>query len=531
MDENADTSSTAALRFALTKAFGENVTVTPSIFYQKTEVDDQSVFQRYAPGNGPGPEGLQNVRLIGQPSEDEFYVAALDVEVDMPGATFSSVTSYYSRDANTLIDVTNLFGFFSDGYGDPRGMEFPTAYSDAARQPAFQTQRNFSQEVRLASDNPEAPVQWLLGAFYSSARQLEDVNMYSSALADQIGEDPASALLYTGGKTIDTQIAAFGQLDVRLAEGLTATAGLRVAHYKSDFTQFSGGYYNDGVPPIAVGEQAETPLTPKLGLTYSPNDDSMFYASASRGYRVGGANSPLPDYCEAPAPETYESDYVWSYEIGTKNRFFDRKLLVDASAFYLEWKNIQENLFLPCGFGFNANAGDAVSKGFDVALQLDVTPDLQLGLSAAYSDTKHVQDAYYAGFLIVQEGDSVGALPQVVAPWNINASVRYDFTLSDEVGGYFFVEDRYRSANPGPFASNIPESVGYFPDFVPNPETNLVNLKIGLEFDGVEAAFFVNNLTNEQPFLYKNVDVPGSNIIAYSTFRPRTFGVSLDYFF
>lgn len=528
-EKDADRSSTQSYRLAFTKALGDNLEVTPSFVYQKSKTSDTSVFQQYS--FDPAPPKLESVKLLPQPTTDEFYLASLDVQADLGSANLAAVSSYYSREGDTLVDITNLFGSFSGGYGDPRGDEFPTSYADAGRQPASVRQEIFTQEVRLASDNPDAMVSWLVGAFYSHARQDDEVNVFSPALAALNGLTPDDTLLYSASRAIDTQAAIFGQIDVRLTDKVTANIGLRAAWNRADIKQYSGGYYNDGVPPVSGAVKEETPLTPKLGLTYKPDERNMYYASISRGYRVGGGNTPLPDYCEAQPKATYASDYVWNYEIGAKNRLFDGRVQIEASAFVLKWKNIQENPFLPCGFAFNANAGNAESKGFDISVQASVTPNLSLGLGVAYADAKHEQDSFYEGFLLVRKGDAVGAVPQVVSPWNVNVTARYDIPLPDEYDAYVWVENLYRSKNEGPFSSEDPASLAYFPDLHANPATNELNARIGIVRGPVEASLFVNNLTNSQPKLYKNVDFSGSAIVSYSTFRPRTVGISLDYKF
>ena len=66
-------------------------------------------------------------------------------------------------------------------------------------------------------------------------------------------------------------------------------------------------------------------------------------------------------------PGQYASDSLWSYEIGSKNTFFDHRLQINASLFYIDWNNIQQNVYLPaCGEQFTANLGKAKSEGGDI---------------------------------------------------------------------------------------------------------------------------------------------------------------------
>src|SRR5713226_5810785 len=66
-------------------------------------------------------------------------------------------------------------------------------------------------------------------------------------------------------------------------------------------------------------------------------------------------------------PGQYSSDSLWSYEIGSKTTFLDHRLQINASLFYIDWSNIQQNVYLPvCGEQFVANLGKAKSEGGDI---------------------------------------------------------------------------------------------------------------------------------------------------------------------
>src|SRR3546814_7650464 len=71
----------------------------------------------------------------------------------------------------------------------------------------------------------------------------------------------------------------------------------------------------------------------------------------------------LPTLGLAQVPSTYESDSVWSYEVGAKKASGDGRVNVQASAFLIDWNNIQQTVPLTrCGFAYTANLGKARSK-------------------------------------------------------------------------------------------------------------------------------------------------------------------------
>src|SRR5690606_23957419 len=99
-------------------------------------------------------------------------------------------------------------------------------------------------------------------------------------------------------------------------------------------------------------------------------------ATWSKGFRAGGANPPIPVDACAPslkdlgvtrAPDSYKSDKVTSWEIGTKNRLFDRKLSLATSVYDIKWSDIQQSVNLrSCSIQYTGNLGSARSRGFDV---------------------------------------------------------------------------------------------------------------------------------------------------------------------
>src|SRR5678816_1052661 len=102
----------------------------------------------------------------------------------------------------------------------------------------------------------------------------------------------------------------------------------------------------------------------------------MCIRDSSKGFRVGGANAPVPyEPCKADlqdlglekSPDSYKSDTVKSWELGAKNNLFDQKLQLASSIYHITWSGIQQFVYLSsCGIQFTGNLGEATSRGFDV---------------------------------------------------------------------------------------------------------------------------------------------------------------------
>ena len=95
----------------------------------------------------------------------------------------------------------------------------------------------------------------------------------------------------------------------------------------------------------------------------------MLYGRIATGYRPGGPNLPVPSV--AGLPDTYNPDRTVNYEIGVRQDLFDKKVAVDVTGFYVNWKSVQvlSTFDTPEGpFSVNGNAGSARSKGADWTL-------------------------------------------------------------------------------------------------------------------------------------------------------------------
>jgi outer membrane receptor protein involved in Fe transport len=396
-------------------------------------------------------------------------------------------------------------------------------------------QRVLTQEIRLSSTDPAARVSWVAGLFYSKSTQRDIFNYYSDDVTVPNGLPLGTSILDTETKVNDTQLAAFGQADIEIAQGLKLSTGLRVARTKFDETTLSAGLFNFGTPPVASGGTSETPITPKVALSYKL-DDTLYYASVAKGYRTGGVNSPIPSYCSRPATEFFSSDNVWSYEIGAKSSLADNRLRIDVSAFHIRWNNIQQAVALTdCGYGYIANTGEAVSNGFDLSVNAIPMKDLTVGLGVAYTSAHFTKDVTVDDLPIVRNGDAIGTLigGTALSPWSVSLTANREFALPFAgATGYLWAQDIYHSKNPGPFTSDIPGGISYNPDLVTNPSMNRVNFRFGIRSDSYDISLFVNNAFDTHPNLNKSLLAGvASPIVSYSTLRPRTVGLSAAYHF
>jgi len=383
----------------------------------------------------------------------------------------------------------------------------------------------FTEEVRLTSKDKEAFFTWVAGLF-NDHRTQQDYQLQYSQLLDPTGKE----IFYTLQTVRDDQTALFAQGDFHLSKQWTATVGERIARVRTDQVNINGTGALDAVPLYADNRLSQSPSTPHLAINYQADDNNLFYASTSKGFRVGGANDPLPAVCGySSVPNTYLADYITNYELGAKNLLMGGRMKIDSSVFHIKWSNIQQLGQPACGISYTFNAGSAVSNGFDVAMQGLVTDRLKVDLNVAYADAHLTQDVFDAhGIILAQNGDKIGFLPYVNSPWNVNAAANYQIALPEAQKLTLRVEYKFRSHNPGPFMNQIPQSPNYAPLLVSDPNNTQWNFKSTLAMNkSTDLGFYVQNVFNAHPLLDK-YGQSTSEVPTYSTLRPRTIGFTAN---
>jgi outer membrane receptor protein involved in Fe transport len=224
------------------------------------------------------------------------------------------------------------------------------------------------------------------------------------------------------------------------------------------------------------------------------------------------------------APEAYNSDNVWSYELGAKGRPV-RSVQFEASAFRIDWSDIQNSVGLPsCGFGYIANLGTARIEGFDARVSINPLLGLTLEASLAHTDARYSSSVLGAPLgngqqgIIVAKGDRLN-----VAPWSMNLAGDYEFPLSgDDLQGYVHADYDYRSG----FRFGNPATIGYDPIDDRRESSHFVSARMGIRRGDLDVSAFVRNLLNSTDVLSRTHDTIGSDLVRDVTFRPRTFGLT-----
>jgi len=534
VDKNSNWSKTETFRAALKFQLSSATAVTPSVYYQRLHINDTSV---YWPALSDASSGIyRSGNAQPNTSTDPFWLWGVKVESDLGWALASSNTSYFDRNQSATTDYTQWLNTVFNGVV----ASVPGPATTTAR---FQDiQHNFTEELKLQSPGTDPRVNWVAGLFFShqyeNTPETFDLTTGNAAFAALLpaGND----YLQSPYATTDRQIALFGQVDLEVLPKIKATVGLRVANIQT----VGNGYFSGALAGGAVvtsGTLTETPVTPKFGLSWQPDANDLFYATISKGYRVGGINSQVGALCGSSltglglssAPASFKSDSLWSYELGAKNTLLDHRLQIDSSLYYIDWKDIQHNIYLSCGLQFAANLGKATSKGFDVAMHLRATSSLTLGLDLGYTDA-YYNDTVYAGTAgvgapIVTAGDVLST-----TPWNANLALDYLFPSQGQYDPYLHIDYQFTSGQRGlaPI-QDANNALGTVADLStpPGVATRVLALRAGARWDQFDASLFVNNALDQAPVLFQSRDIVGSQLYFQRSLRPRTIGLTGTYRF
>lgn len=440
---------------------------------------------------------------------DNLKILNLNATYSMPWATLTSSTSYLTRRAHSSMDFSGFANALT-------GLTTVSPLDDR-----FRT-KNVVQEVRLASSG-DGPFKWVVGGFYE--RYNFDLHeTISQAGVTDIPLDFVSGPTFPTDNLEDIRIrtkirdyALFGEASYELTPGLTLTAGARYSDYSIRTRQdgaISGTTLFDGPPSTVSNASSNSSVTPKVSLSYKPNRDVLIYALAAKGFRTGNANLATIDPFSGEAlPSSYDPDALWNYEIGTKLSLLDRRLIIDAAVFYIDWKKIQLQVRTPNGIPYTDNAGSATSKGVEASIVARPGTGVELGTTLSYSKAR--LKSVDVGVPAAQVGDRLPGS----APFTAYVYGQYGFPVGE--GGKISLRADY-SYSGRAFSDlgnrNNPAALSY-------GKNSEVGARITIDTGLFELGLFVQNLTNNRDRIsarqYFLVPVEIRQ-------RPRTFGVNLS---
>jgi len=389
-----------------------------------------------------------------------------------------------------------------------------------------------SMEARLASPAGER-FGWLIGGYYLHTSATARSNTESAAARTY-----SDQLINTSGETA----AGFGQLTFAITPAFRLTGGLRYTWERktSDserYTVRNAPGPDPVIPVIPVGppafivDQSLTfdAVTWRGGVEFDAGPRSLIYANVGTGFKAGGF------FLGPPGANTYAPEKVTAYTIGTKNRFFDNRLQLNAEAFLLDYKDQQlgyVKLIPPAVVLVTENIGQVRTKGVEVEAELLVARNTRFGLQAQWLDAKVNKLVYntiappaatsqcrITGTIVDCSGLRALRSPE----WVFAASLEQSFPLAS---GDIVVANLF-SRYEGPRELDI----SYIPETRAGSSTRTdAVLTYRVRDKGLSISAFVNNIENKVVIsnATPNPSYSANGVVAATLRAPRTFGMRLS---
>ena len=257
------------------------------------------------------------------------------------------------------------------------------------------------------------------------------------------------------------------------------------------------------------------------------------YASAGEGFRLGGPTGPIvfgpntvcaSDFAlinQTTQPIKFGPDSLWTYELGSKGRYFDNRFSVNGAAFYTDWRNVQQQIYLPdCGYYFTENVGNARIYGGEVEATFSVTKELTLSANASAesatitSSINPVTVPVGSNLIDVPRGTFDVELTyrrQVTSDISLVSVINYNW-IGPSNGSY------QRFTNTVALGSLT--NLNYY-----NPSYGVINLNVSLLFRRYTLSLYAKNLLDDQTIIQS----PEINTVYEGyTVHPRELGVTLQ---
>ncbi|MGH9640992.1 MAG: TonB-dependent receptor [Terriglobales bacterium] len=487
-------------RIALRFTPNIRLTITPSVFYNTDSIDANAYYYSSLPN-------FNIQHFFPTPETARFTLSNLTAKYDFDSVSIVNSTSYFLRTYTGLEDITQLFPVGGYHLPAPLGLTSRFAY------------RVFTEEVH-ADTKFDGPLNGLVGVIYQNSNQPgSQVSLAPglSAYSPTVPPVPGDQVFVGAFRDDILERDAYAELRYKVLRRLELTGGVRYYQFHIHDYADTTGLFGSG---LADNRSSESGARPRATISWQATDDVLLYSNFARGFRPGGTNLPLPAVCignsGAYTGGGYKSDNVNSYDLGVKAALLEHSLNLMVDGYTMDWNELQQNVFLPCGTSVTANTGSATSRGVEIEGAARPTEHLSLNCEGTYAYTK-LDSAQLSNNAM--QGDPILTIPR----WQWGIGAQYDLKVTDRWSGFGRVDYSHEGSawlNYGarplaqPFERNAYGTLG---------------LHLGLQDVSWRVEIYGSNLTNAHPITnVYSFGVP-QNTAEYSTIRPLTVGLNAIY--
>jgi iron complex outermembrane receptor protein len=556
----------------------EDFSALTTLMYQRIDAQGYNSYQSNPATLSPAPWPTSTPAIyqpldVKEPYYDQFKLASLTLKYNFGFAELTSATGYWQRFVIQTTDSTEALQNINGIAGSASPTPYPNGFLPGLLYTEEDPTTQVSEELRLTSTGT-GPFQWVGGVYaadlhsgYITYNQSPYIaNAYNSG-GPGVGNintggaaaNPDGVIFNDNNPNIMKQSAVFGETSYKITDDLKATLGVR--YFKFTVANNShqcgvGTGTGNATCQIDSASGKGDNVLPRVNLSYTPTPDLTLYGTIAKGSRPGGVNLPIPlptlaqlktnplaYNCGIPAatqltgapippgtiyvtsqPAYFSPDSIWSYEIGEKSRFLDRRFTLDADVYYVKWNQIQQVIDLTCGYPYSANAGNAKAYGPEVEFTALVVTGLTFSASGAWTQA-YISEPN-ANEATVIAGATPGTDPNRIVnvpKYTADVSLEYQTELAPDFNGMVRIADSI----VGPI-----EDISYIRETLPSHA--FLDARAGVTHGPWGAYLFGTNLTNKVAALtIDNTTFAWQQptIIRVSTNQPRTIGLDFQYKF
>lgn len=426
------------------------------------------------------------------------------------------------------VQLTGILGHLEAttyNYGDVDGGSHDYFYEDLNLK-----RKSTSGELRMQSTGSHF-LDWSLGLMVGKDTGVMRQSTFHGA------ESPICPAAYNGncegleatGNDADASsryFAAFAQGTFNFTDTLSLVAGVRYSWEKTanDGVRRSNGIVNSTNDRSAAFED----VSPRFTLTYKPQPGLMIYATASRGFKAGGTQASG----STVLANSYKPETLWNYELGTKFDLFDGRVRFDLTGFYMDWKDVQQNIRFQSIVNGSlvsvtgiANAASARSYGVEGSFNATLLRGWTLGGQVGYNNARFrdYEGALIDGTVLDLSGEKLTNAPT----WTLGAQTQYRAPVFADFDGFVRAEWNYRAATISNPYYYLYKNVAGEPFLAPSYHN--VNARIGIDNDRMRLEFYVENLFDAHYYNSAYEKAFYSGVQVEPSFR--NFGVTAGYKF
>lgn len=451
--------------------------------------------------------------------DNTMYNLRAELNVEFAAGTLTVLPAYVSTDAE--------FRYYSGGF---------LSNTDYAAD-------QYTLEARFAS-NADSDVSWLVGAF-AYAERMDSFNEFNQ---------PQGFLSSWVPNQKDDSYALFGQVTYPVTDVLRLTGGLR---FTTEEKSVDGETFLVNVPPptclAARGSLVPGPEVPprcripnagstdednvswKAGIEYDLAAESLLFATVSTGFKAGGLYFGTP-------PNTYRPEQLTSYQLGSKNRFFDQRLQLNLEVFLWDYEDQQVYTFAnirPAGFANYPVNADGWVRGAELNLIAAPTDKDRFTLDLVYLQGEFEEYVSPGATLVIPPSTVITIVPPATfrdtdrpntPTWNGTVSYERRLTLSGGGQLLFNLSSHFESDTSFDIARRrFSDRDAYHMEYARFTYVHPDNR--------FSVTAFVDNLADEDVFYASTTGVwsksvtyapPNPNAWAVSIYPPRTYGLRFD---